>query len=54
VGHRHLLSDGSLVVSHSLSKAALGFGFLSIVETGRFGDWADEELPLSDSWWFFQ
>jgi hypothetical protein len=35
----------------ALSKAALGSRFISIVETGRFRYWADEdELPLSDAW----
>jgi hypothetical protein len=39
----------------ALSKAALGSRFLSIVETGRFHYWTDEEeLPISDAWWFWR
>lgn len=36
-------------------KAALGSYFLSLVETGRFKYWTDdEEIPTSDGWWFWQ
>ena len=35
-------------------KAALGSAFLSVVETGRFRYWSEEEdAPLTDGWWFF-
>ncbi len=38
------------------SKAQLANRFLSVVETGRFRYWVeeDEERPLSDGWWFWQ
>jgi hypothetical protein len=36
------------------AKAALGSGFIALVETGRFKYWAgDREQPGSDGWWFF-
>ncbi len=36
-----------------LSKAALGAGFLTLIETGRFKYWTgDEEEIESDGWWF--
>jgi len=35
-------------------KAALGSGFLTLIETGRFKYWVgDDERPLSDGWWFW-
>jgi hypothetical protein len=35
-------------------KARLGSLFLSLVETGRFRYWSDEQTPESDSWWFYR
>ena len=35
-------------------KAALGSGFLALIETGRFKYWVgDDDRPLSDGWWFW-
>lgn len=35
-------------------KAALGSAFLSVIETGRFQYWREEDdVPLTDGWWFF-
>jgi len=39
---------------HPVAKAAIGSTFVSVIETGRFKYWTDEELPLSDSWWFWK
>ena len=37
------------------TKAELGSNFLSLVETGRFHYWIDDEdLPLSPGWWFWK
>lgn len=39
----------------TLSKAALGSAFLTIIETGRFHYWTDDaEAPGADGWWFWQ
>jgi hypothetical protein len=36
-------------------KARLGSLFLSLVETGRFRYWADDEdIPETDGWWFYR
>jgi len=35
-------------------KAALGSAFLSVIETGRFQYWREEDdVPLTDGWWLF-
>jgi len=40
--------------ARAYAKARLGNDFLSVVETGRFRYWQDDqELEGSDAWWFF-
>ncbi len=40
--------------SGTAKKARLGSQFISLVETGRFKYWIDDDCePLSDGWWFW-
>jgi hypothetical protein len=50
-----LSAEVTPVLINPKQKAAIGTGFLSVIETMRFQYWRDEEeIPLSDAWLFWR